>query len=93
MNVAVIELQLVHRIGDPVLAETFPGKYIDGALAEHGPHAHFDSAGIGSRHDGDPVIFRQAENILGAFNRLLQLGFCSGRPVRASERCRFQFFE
>jgi hypothetical protein len=48
-----LQLQLLHRVGHPALAEAFPGEAGDRAGAEHGPHRQLEGAGIRARDDAD----------------------------------------
>ena len=52
----VLQLQLLDHVGDPALAEAFPGQHVDAAGAQQRPHRHLDGAGVGRRHDADAVI-------------------------------------
>ena len=90
MDFAISQLELFLRVGDPVLAEAFPGKDIDRLAAEHRPHAHLDGTCIGRRHDGNAVIGRQVENRLGAVDRFLQFRLRIPGAVRAAKGGRFK---
>ena len=82
----VLDLQLLDRVGDPVLAEAFPGEAVDGQRPQHRPHRHLDRAGVRRGHDADAIIGRNAEQRLGAVDRVLQLGFAGLGAMRAPEQ-------
>ena len=68
------ELELLHHIGDPAGAKTFPGDHVDAARAEQRPQRHLDGAGVGGRHDADPVVGRHLKDFAGELDRPLELG-------------------
>ena len=82
---AVVELQLLGRVGRPALAEALPDQHVDRARAEHRPHRHLEGAGVGGRHDADAVVRGHAEEPRGAVDRLLELRLRLRRAVRAAE--------
>ena len=54
--------------------------------AEQRPQRHLDGAGVGGRHDADPVVGRNLEDFAGQLDRLLELGLADLGAVRAAER-------
>ena len=82
----VLELELLDDVGDPALAEAFPGQHVDAARAEQRPQGHFDRAGVGPRRDADAVIARDAEHFARQVDRELELGFGELGAMRASQR-------
>ncbi len=93
MDLAVFQPQLFLRIGHPVLAEAFPGEDVHRPKTEHGPHAHFHRAGIGCRHDADPVAFRQVQDGPGPLDGLGEFRLGEFRAVRAAKRSGFKLVE
>ena len=80
------ELELLDDIGDPAGAEALPGDHVDAARAEQRPQRHLDRAGVGGRHDADPVVGRHLQDVAGELDRLLELGLADLGAVRAAER-------
>ncbi len=87
------QLQLLGGIGDPVLAEAFPGEHVHGLCAQHGPHAHLDGTGIRRGHDRHAIIVRNTENGFRPVNRGFQLLLRITGTVRAAKSGGFKFFE
>ena len=87
------ELELLHHIGDPAGAETFPGDHVDAARAEQRPQRHLDGAGVGGRHDADPVVGRHLEDFAGERRSPVRAWPCrawrgaSGRARTVSSAC------
>ena len=75
-------LELLGRVGRPLLAEALPGEHVDRPLAEQRPHRHLDRAGVGGRHD------RRASSPPGmpSSARLRSITACS-RSLAAFARC------
>ncbi len=86
----VLELQFLDDVADPALAEGFPGDRGDGPRAEQRPQRHFDRAGIGGRHDADPVIGGHFKHFARQLDRELELGLADLRAMRTAERCVFE---
>ena len=84
------ELELLGHVGDPALAEAFPGQRIDTARAEHRPHGKFEGAGVRRRYDPAEVVGRETEQRFGFVDREFQARFAFLRPVRPAEK---RFFE
>ena len=82
----VLELELFDNVGDPALAEAFPGQDIDAARAENRPHGHFERAGVGARRDADSVVARDAEHFARQVDRELELGFGELGAMGTSQR-------
>ena len=80
------DLQLAQDVGDPVLAEGFPGDDVDAALAEQAPQRHFDGAGVGAGRDRDQMGLGDPQNLAGQRKRLAQLGEAGRRAMRATEQ-------
>ena len=91
-DTGVFEFELLHRVGDPVFGKTFPGKQVHRAGAQKRPQRHLDGAGIGGRHNAQPVIGGQAQKLLGAVDRILELGFAGFGAVGASHQRAFEGF-
>ena len=79
-------LSCFERVRDPLLAEGLPGGDLDGLRPEHGPHRHLDGAGVGGRHDADPVIGRHLQDRPRQVDGAAELGLAEGRAVRPAER-------
>ena len=58
---------------------------VTGRGAEQRPERHFDGAGVGGRHDADPVIGRDLQHFAGQIDGALELGLAGLRAVRAAE--------
>ena len=87
------DLELLCDVRRPVLAEALPDEHIHAARAEHGPHGHFESAGVGGRDDADEIIVRHAQNGARLIDGKLELGFSGLGPVRPAKIGIFQIFE
>ena len=87
------ETQLLHRIGDPALAETLPSHHVDRAFAEQRPHGHFDRPGVGRRHDADAVVRRHLQDVAGEVDGLLELGLARLGAMGAPEHGALQGIE
>ena len=81
----ILELELLHGVGDPALAEAFPGQEIDAARAQQRPERQLHRPGVRARHDADAIIRGQPQDGAGAVNHLFQFGFAGLRAVRAAE--------
>src|SRR3546814_2191291 len=60
-----VELQLLDGIRDPAFAEAFPCDHSDRLDTQHGPHRHFDSTGIRTRHNANAMRIRHAKHFTG----------------------------
>ena len=80
------QFQLLLDVGDPGLAEAFPGDHVDAACAQQRPHRHFHRAGVGGRHDADAVIGRHLQDLAGEVDGRLQFRLADGGAMRAAER-------
>ena len=87
-----LELELLDRVGDPVLAESFPRRRCRLARAQQRPHRHFHGAGVGGRHDADAIIGGNAQQLPGALDRVLELGLAGLGAVGASHQRAFEGF-
>ena len=81
-----LEFQLLDRVGDPVFAETFPGKDIDLARAQQRPHRHFHRAGVRCRDNADAIVGGNAEQQPRPLDGVLQLGFAGFGAVGPSHQ-------
>ena len=79
------ELQLLDDVGDPAEAEALPGENVDRPFPDERPHRHLDRARIGGRHDADPVVGRDFENLAGEVDGAPELGLAEFGAVRAAE--------
>ena len=84
-HLRVFELELLGDVGDPVIAEAFPGQHIDRLGPEQRPECHLDGAGVGTCDDADAVVSRQAEEGAGAVDRLDEAGLARLAAMRAAE--------
>src|SRR3546814_7347635 len=57
-----VELQLLDGIRDPAFAEAFPCDHSDRLDTQHGPHRHFDSTGIRTRHNANAMRIRDRKS-------------------------------
>ena len=85
--VDVLELELLHHIGDPAFAEAFPGHHVDAARTEQRPERHFNCTRIGSWHNADAVVCRHFKHFARQRDGLLEAGLAFSRTVRAAKRC------
>ena len=76
------DLELLCDVRRPVLAEGLPHENIHAARAEHGPHGHFECAGVRSRYDADKIIIRDAQNGARFVDGKFEFGFSGLGPVR-----------
>ena len=83
-HAGALQRQFLGGVGDPFLAEGFPGQHGNGARAEQRPHRHLDGAGVGGRHDRDTVRGRHLEHVPCQVDRPTQARLAGGGPVRAS---------
>ena len=93
MTRASFELELLDHVGDPALAEAFPGQHVDAARAEQRPQRHLDRAGIGGRHDADAVVGRHLQHFAGEVDGALQARLAELGAVRAAEGGIFESVE
>ncbi len=85
-HAGVLELELLGDVGDPALAEAFPGEHVDAARAEQGPQRHLDRAGVGRRHDADAIAGRHLQDFTGEVDGALELGLARLGAVRAADQ-------
>src|SRR5690606_19877319 len=81
----VLDLQLLRDVGDPALAEAFPGEEIDAARAEEIPERHLDRARVGRGHDRDAPLGGKAEDPARALEHLLEPRLACLGAVRAAD--------
>ncbi len=81
------KLELLQDIGDPTLAEAFPGERIDTALAEQRPHRHLESPGVRSGNDAANVVLRQLKELARLVDGELQARLAFLRSMGAAEKC------
>ena len=86
VNAAIGKLQLLHRVGHPLLTEAFPGKHIDRTGAQHGPQRHFHGTRVRRGYDRNLVFDRDAQQRSRAVDRLFELGFPGFGTVRTAEQ-------
>ena len=82
----VLQLELLDHIGDPALAEAFPGQHVDATRAKQRPHGHFDCAGVGGGHDTDEIISGDLQDFAREVDGQLQLHLSDLGAVRAAQR-------
>ena len=82
----VLEPQLPDDIVHPAFAEGFPGQHGDRTRAEQRPQRHLDRAGVGCRHDPDPVAGRNLQYLAGEIDGAPELGLAKLGAMRAAER-------
>ncbi len=80
----VLELQFLDDVADPAFAEGFPGDRGDRPRAQQRPQRHFDRAGIGGRHDADPVTGGDFKHFACQLDRELELGLADFRAMRTA---------
>jgi hypothetical protein len=69
-HAGVLELELLDHVGDPALAEAFPGQHVDRPGAQQRPQSHLDGTGIGRRHDADAIVGGNAQERARSIDRL-----------------------
>src|SRR3546814_13646108 len=77
-----VELQLLGGGRHPALAEAFPGQRRDRAGAQHGPHRHFEGAGVGAGDDADAVGFGQVQQFAHQVDAISEAGLADLGAVR-----------
>ena len=82
----VLELQLLDDVVDPAFAEGFPRQHRDRPSPEQRPQRQFDGAGVGRRHDADPMTGGDLQHLAGEVDGALELGLADAGAVRTSER-------
>src|SRR3546814_13142277 len=72
--------------------EAFPCDHSDRLDTQHGPHRHFDSTGIRTRHNANAMRIRHAKHFTGEVDGELKAVLAQLRAVRAAKRIRGQLF-
>jgi hypothetical protein len=83
-----VDLELLHGIRDPALAEALPGERGDGLRAQHRPHRHLVCAGVGAGDDTDAVRIGELQQFAHQVDAVLEAGLADLRAMRATERFR-----
>ena len=86
-DTAIGQAEFVPDVAGPLLAEVLPGQQVDAAAAEQRPQRQFDGAGIGCRHDSQPVAIGDAKQVAATLDHLGKFGLASLRPVRSPQEC------
>ena len=67
-----VQLQLLVHVRDPAFAKAFPCHHRDGARAQHGPHRHFNRAGVGPRDDANAMRIGNLQHFAHKIDSALQ---------------------
>ena len=69
----------------PAVAEALEREHVDAARPEQVPHRHLEGAGIGARHEADPVVRGQAEQAAPSARAARRGAPWPPGPVRAAD--------